>query len=324
MLGSTGLRVSRLAFGAGPIPATMLSDDAGAQRALVRTALDEGINWIDTAAGYGDGRSEQRIGQALAELGRADEVHVATKVRLSSADLKDVRGSVLRSYEASLARLQLERVTLLQLHNSITRSRDDEPTSITPADILEPGGVAEAFEELQRDGVVQLLGLTGIGQAEALRSVVESGRFQTIQIPYNVLNPSAGTALSSVYPETNYGNVIDACARQGMGVFAIRVYAGGALLGHAPSSHTLRTKFFPLDLFQRDVARSQQLTHLLPPGLSLKEVAVRFALSHPAVSSAIIGFSEPEHIREAVTIMQAGPLPPDVLELLQDWQNHFR
>src|SRR5688500_12051235 len=81
-LGRTGVDVSRIALGAGPIPATMIGDDGAAQQRLIEYALDAGVNWIDTAAGYGNGRSEQSIGNALAVLGRGQEVHVATKVRL--------------------------------------------------------------------------------------------------------------------------------------------------------------------------------------------------------------------------------------------------
>ena len=92
---------------------------------------------------------------------------------------------------------------------------------------------------------------------------------------------------------------------------AIRVYAGGALAGQAPSQHTLTTKFFPLDLYERDQARAAALQERLRPGLTLPEVAVRFVLGHPVVTSALIGFGSPEEVEQAVAFAERGPLAED-------------
>src|SRR4029077_10254009 len=102
-----------------------------------------------------------------------------------------------RSLEKSLDRLRLPRVTLLQLHNSITHERGDEPTSVTPQDVLGQGGVAEAFLQLQAEGLALHLGLTGIGQPAALTEIIRSGLFATMQTPYHLLNPSAGRLMDS-------------------------------------------------------------------------------------------------------------------------------
>jgi L-galactose dehydrogenase/L-glyceraldehyde 3-phosphate reductase len=297
-LGSTGLDVSALALGAGPVPATMTADEPGAQVAVVARAIEGGINWFDTAAGYGQGKSEAALGAALRKLGAADRVHIATKVRLADDHLGAIAPAIRASVETSLSRLGVSRVTLLQLHNSITERRRDEPTSLTPADVLDQ--VLPAFEQLRRDGVVRHIGLTGIGQAEALRAVIRSGRFETLQIPYNLLNPSAGRAMPPSFAETDYGNVIADCAEMQMGVFAIRVLAGGAMAGHPPSAHTLKTPFFPLALYERDRKRAEKLVELLPRGMSAPEGAIRFALSHESIASAIVGFSTPEQVDQAI------------------------
>src|SRR5687767_14490336 len=123
-LGRTGLRVSALAFGAGPVSGLMTGGDPAAQAATLRRAVERGINWIDTAPGYGQGASEANVGRALRDLGYPQWVNVATKVRLAAADLADVRRAVRQSVEASLGRLGLPRVTLLQLHNGLTAGRD--------------------------------------------------------------------------------------------------------------------------------------------------------------------------------------------------------
>jgi len=247
LLGSTDISVFPLVFGAGPISGLMTGDDFENQQATVRRALDAGVNWFDTGATYGDGQSEASLGKVLQSLGAADCVHLATTVRLTPEDFEDLAGSVRRSVVRSCQRLGVSGVTLLQIHNAITRNRDDEPTSIAPADVLQPGGVLEAMRQLQSDGIVKHLGITAIGQAEALREVVLSGQFPTIQVPYNLMTPSAGRGYSEAFDEANYGNIISQCGDQRMGAFAIRVFAGGVLAGLPPSAHTHKTKFFPLD-----------------------------------------------------------------------------
>src|SRR5438128_1117638 len=143
-LGTTGIQISAIAFGAGPVPALLTKpDQQDKQIDAVHCALENGINWFDTAATYGDGRSESFLGAALRELRAADQVHVATKVRLLAPDLDNIGAAVGTSFAGSLARLGIPRVTLLQVHNSITARRGDLPTSITPRDVLGPGGMLE-------------------------------------------------------------------------------------------------------------------------------------------------------------------------------------
>ena len=317
VLGSTGIRVSVVSFGAGPVPALLTSSDVRSQRDVVARAIKQGINWFDTAATYGAGQSERSLGVALEELGRPTDVHVATKVRLMDEHLVDIAGSVKSSVAASLKRLRLERVTLLQLHNSVTAGLGDEPTSLTPSHVLCQGGVLEAMQDLQQAGMVEHLGLTGLGQPAALLEVIDSAALQTIQIPYNLLNRSAGENVAGTFKEANYGNLITECGKRNMGVFAIRVLAGGAMVDQEPSAHTLTTKFFPLDLYERDRRRARSIERELPRGLTLKDAAVRFVLSHPNVTSAIVGLSSGQQIDEAVRFAEAGPLEPTVLDALR-------
>ena len=315
-LGKTGLRVSAIAFGAGPISTLMVGDDQRRQCAVVAHAVERGVNWFDTAATYGAGQSEQSLGRALEELGIANQVHVATKVRLTADDLGDIRTAIRKSVDHSLRRLRLPRVTLLQLHNSLTPRRGDEPTSITPHDVLGPGGVADVFEELRAEGLVSHLGLTGIGSPISLAEVVRSGRFETMQVPYHLLNPSAGATVPDDYPDTNYGNIMATCAEMQMGVFTIRALAGGALADNEPSPHTFKTPFFPLALYQRDRQRANALRALLGPNRRLPQEAIRFALANPHVSAAIIGFAEIWQIDEALGALECDIAPVAWDELL--------
>ncbi len=304
-LGKTGVAISTLSFGAGPMSTLMVGQDQDRQSAVLDRALRAGVNWFDTAATYGDGQSEISLGRALEELGAIHQAHVATKVRLMPEELRDIRGAVWRSFEGSLRRLRLPRVTLLQLHNSITTHRGDEPTSVTPHDVLGPDGILEAMNEIRGDGLVAHLGLTGIGQPTALREVVRSGEFATMQVPYHLLNPSAGRAMPVGFQEVNYGNIIADCAANGMGVLAIRVLAGGALLGNPPSPHTYKTPFFPLALYERDRRRAARLRDRAGLNGTMQQEAIRFVLGHPDVSSALVGFGEPWQIDEAMGALES-------------------
>jgi aryl-alcohol dehydrogenase-like predicted oxidoreductase len=208
-------------------------------------------------------------------------------------------------------------VTLLQLHNSITPRRGDEPTSITPADVLGRSGVRETFEQLRSAGLVSYLGVTGLGSRESLGQVVDEGCFDTVQLPYHMLNPSADESVPAGLPDTDYRNIIGECQSKNMGVFAIRVFAAGALVEREPSAHTHKTAFFPLALYQRDRRRAERLAKALPGRMTLKEAAVRFVLGNPRITSAIIGFGAPHELDEVVRLAEAGPLDEAVMAIIR-------
>src|SRR5437879_11593985 len=145
-LGGTGLRVSALGFGCGNVGGLMIRGSAAERERAVARAVELGINYFDTAPSYGDGQSERNLGPALRAVGTP--VHVGTKFRVDAKDQGDVRGAVARSLEASLARLGMERVDLLQLHNRIEETRG--PGAVAVADVLEE--VVPALEALVPQG----------------------------------------------------------------------------------------------------------------------------------------------------------------------------
>lgn len=128
VLGRSGLELPVIGFGCGPHAKLMVGDDHRLQSDLVRYAIERGVDYFDTAAAYGDGRSETNLGQALSGV----EAHprISTKVVLERDDLGDVRSAVLRNFEASLGRLRLARVDALMLHNRVATSRDYKTTGI--------------------------------------------------------------------------------------------------------------------------------------------------------------------------------------------------
>jgi aryl-alcohol dehydrogenase-like predicted oxidoreductase len=134
-----------------------------------------------------------------------------------------------------------------------------------------------------------------------MRDVIRSGGFDTIQTPYHLLNPSAGEVMPASFAETNFGNIIADCAALDMGVLAIRVFAGGALLGREPSAHTLTTPFFPLALYERDRQRAAAISG---DNESLKERALRFVLDDQRIAGAIIGFGAAAEVDDLAALAE--------------------
>lgn len=319
-LGSTNLQVSALAFGAGPVSGLMTNPGFDSQKRVVQRAIELGLNWFDTAATYGAGESEKNLGHVLESLRNEltlPEVHLATKVRVASAGVSDFRPIVLQSVRESLTRLRVPRVTLLQLHNSITRVRDSQPTSVTPEDVLGPAGILAGMEMARTEGLVDHFGLTGIGEGEGLREVIRSEKFATIQTPLHLLNMSPLKSIPVALQDPDYGGFLRDAANLGMGIFAIRVFAGGALIGSEPSAHTLKTPFFPLSLYERDRTRLAQLRKLAGSVWRGSETALRYILSQSEVTSAIVGFGSEAELDEACASESQGNLSDSEIGILE-------
>jgi aryl-alcohol dehydrogenase-like predicted oxidoreductase len=317
-LGKTGLPVSVISFGAGPVSGLMQEADDQVRQVTICRAVELGINWFDTAPGYAQGDSERNLGRAIVEQGFQERIQIATKVRLSDSDLANVSDAIRRSVLESRNRLGGLPITLLQLHNSITAHRGDEPSSLTPTDVLRPHGVLDTFLELQQTGSVRHIGLTGIGQPEALREVVLRGSFETIQTPYSLLNRTACETVLE-FAESNYGNLIANCTERNMGVLAIRVFAAGSLLGNPPSSHTRRTPYFPLELYERDRQRADRLRERLGTRACLRSLALQFVLENSRIASAIIGFASPSEVRDVCLDIDSEPITDEIRTEIADW-----
>ena len=181
--GRTGLEVSRLTMGCGAVGGLMTKGQARDQDYAVHWARDNGINFFDTAASYGDGVSETNLGRAL--QGNTDGIVVSTKVGIKDSDLGDVSGAVERSINDSLKRLQLDHVDLLQLHNTVGHS--DRHGAIAADQLFSE--VTEAFDKIRTTGKARFFGFTAKGESEVLTKWVESGAFDSAQIFYNLLVP---------------------------------------------------------------------------------------------------------------------------------------
>jgi L-galactose dehydrogenase/L-glyceraldehyde 3-phosphate reductase len=228
VFGRSGLRLSALGFGCGAVGGLMVRGNPRDQERTVGRALDAGVNYFDTAVQYGDGESEKNLGRALQSLKRSDRV-IGTKVRLPPTDVGRIGDAIAQSLDGSLSRLRLDRVDICHLHNSITASGGGPALSVRQ--VLSE--VVPAFELLRQAGKIRFLGLTAVGDTEALHQVIDSGKFDSAQVVYNVLNPSAASGLPANYPAQDYGRLLDRSKAAGTGVIGIRVLAGGALSGSA-------------------------------------------------------------------------------------------
>ena len=318
-LGRTNLRVSQLGFGCGSIGGILVRGEYPLMRQAVSRAIEKGINYFDTAPLYGNGQSEVNLGAVLREL-KAD-VLVGTKVRLSEKDVGRVGEAITRSVEESLRRLGRESIDLIQLHNRIGLSwqPEKEPDRIGLSDLETVIGV---FDGLLQQGKVRFWGITALGGTDALRAAVATGGFQSIQVPYNLLNPTAGTTASEDFPFQDYGRIIDQAAQREMGVIAIRILAGGALSGTTERNPVASTRVNPIaseEVYGDDVARARRYSFLVEEGTvsNLVEAAVRFVVSNAKVSTALLGISSLDQLEQAVKYVERGPLPVETLAKIQ-------
>ena len=321
-LGRTGLEVSVLGVGCGAVGGLMIKGYAADQERAVARALELGVNYFDTAAMYGNGESERNLGRVLKSL--KPQLYLGTKVRVPAAERHDIAGAVTRSLEASLARLQLDHVDLFQLHNHITAAGAD--SDLTPDIVL--GEVVPALERLRRDGKTRFFGITAVGDTAALHRVADARAIDTAQVSYNMLNPSAGTTVAQGYPAHDFGNLLEHTKAAEIGVIAIRVLAAGALSGSEERHPHGSPRVDPIGSgrdYRTDVERARRLEALVRESHadSLVEASIRFAMSHPAVSTALVGYSTLEQLEYAAAAAEKGPLAPAALDRLAALQRGF-
>ena len=184
------------------------------------------------------------------------------------------------------------------------------------------------FERLRQQGKTRFLGLTAIGDTVALHQVIDACAFDSAQVVYNMLNPSAAAGLPTNYPAQDYGRLFDHTRAAVVGVVGIRVLAGGALSGSAERHPIASPPPEPIGSalsYDADVLRARRLMPLIKEGFaaSLTEAATRFALSHPAMGTILVGMATPQQFEDALTAVQKGPLPSAALDRLSELQRAF-
>jgi aryl-alcohol dehydrogenase-like predicted oxidoreductase len=290
-LGKTGTDVTILGYGAMELrgqPRGPAIEDEDAEQ-LLNAVLDGGINLIDTSIDYG--RSEELIGRYVGH--RRDEYFLASKCGCPLTDPApgatppfphDFRPENIRAgIEQSLRRLGTDRLDLLQVHASPSREQ------------LETDGTIETMQALRDEGKVRFLGMSGT--LPNLPDHIAMGVFEVFQIPYSAV-------------QREHEELISQAAATGAGT----LIRGGAARG-APADDK-QWKQGPIGLTEGEGQRRWETSGIdeLLGDMSRVEFVLRFTLSHPDLSSTIVGTSSLNHLRSNMAIAEKGPLPADLYE----------
>lgn len=314
-LGRTGLKVGVLGFGCGDVGGLIVRGTQAERERAVSRALEAGTNYFDTAASYGNGESEKNLGVTLRAL--RVRPYVGTKVRVPPED-PDTAGAIVRGVEASLQRLGMDSVDLIQLHNPI-RVDGSRESGLPLRRVMDEA--LPALQRLRQQGKTRFIGITALGDTSALQIVVDSGLIDTAQVCVNLLNPTAAVTAPTGFPAHDFGRLLDRTHRANLGTIAIRVLAAGALSGTESRHPIAMPKVAPIasgDDYAQDVARARTLQPLVDKGdaKSPMEASIRFALTHPGLTTVLVGYSEFAHLEAAIAAIERGPLPAAALEQL--------
>ncbi len=291
-LGQTGLNITRVGFGAWAIGGGGWEFGWGPQNdeesiSAIHRALEQGINWIDTAAAYGFGRSERIVGRAL--QGVTERPYVFTKCSLLEGPDRTVahslkRDSILREADASLQRLEVDAIDLYQIHWP------------NPAEEIDEGWAALA--ELKEQGLVRHIGVSNFG-VDQLRRIAQLAPVETLQPQYSLIEREIER------------EILPFAQRERIGVIVYSPMGSGMLSGGMTRERVERlpeddwrkhdTRFNEpqlsrnLDLVARLAAVAER--HDTTPGA----VAVAWTLHNPAVDGAIVGFRRPDQVDPILT-----------------------
>ncbi|MEA2640960.1 MAG: hypothetical protein QOF51_2354 [Chloroflexota bacterium] len=279
-LGRTGMQVTTLGYGAMELRgASTRGRDVGEMDAerILHAVLDAGINYVDTSPDYG--LSEERIGKYIA--GRRAEYFLASKCGCwvgpsdgSGTSMPHVftAENVMAGVEQSLRRMRTDYLDVVQFHHSPGRLE------------LEEHGGLEALQELQSQGKVRFIGISGT--LPNLPEQISLGVFDVFQIPYSAL-------------ERTHEELVSQAAQAGGGI----VVRGGVARGGPVKQEG---RFW-------DVWQEAELDDLLGD-IPRMEFMLRFTISHPDMATTIVGTANPEHLHDNVDALQKGPLPADLYE----------
>lgn len=309
--GRTGIEISQLTFGGGAVGGLLINEDDKTRLAALERAFSAGVNWVDTAASYGNGKSEEALGALLPQLNH--DPYISTKFSIDTGDMSDVAGQIERSLHASLGRLGRESVTLFQLHNRL--GEVSEGRTLAADAVLREGGVLDALDRLRDQGLFRHFGITALGETPAILSVIESGRIDSAQVYYNLLNPSAAGPVPDGWPVHDFNRVLAACQTHGVAAMNIRVFSAGVIIAGEPAG-----RFGNLTGVDPEAEARQAAAVFEALGDrygSRAQTAVRFALAEPRLSTVVVGLAEIAHLEEALAAEEMGPMDEEGLEAVR-------
>lgn len=316
-LGKTGMEVSELGFGAWGIGKAMwIGADDTQSLAALRHSIDLGVNFIDTALAYGNGHSEKLVGEAVRASGQP--VRLATKVPPKNlrwparpgitVDEVFPRQYVAECTETSLRNLGADQIDVQQLH-------------VWNPEWLPSDEWRRALEDLKASGKVKSVGISiNDHQPDSALGAIETGLIDTVQVIYNIFDQ---TPVESLFP---------ACVKHGVGVIVRVPFDEGGLTGRITEATTFpegdfRNRYFREDRKKQVEDRVQAI--VADTGLSgvadVANLAMRFCLSHPAVSTVIPGMRSSSSVDGNVNASRLGALSPELLVKLAQhaWNRNF-
>jgi aryl-alcohol dehydrogenase-like predicted oxidoreductase len=304
-LGETGMRVSEISLGTWALGGEwgdVAEDDA---YAALNRAVDLGVNFLDTADVYGDGRSEKLIGRLLRDRPN-EEIFVATKAgrRLNPHTAEGYNHKNLSNFvERSLQNLGVDALDLLQLHCPPTEAYGQDSTF-------------EALDRLQEDGKVRNYGVS-VEKVEEARMALSYPNVKTVQIIFNVFRQKPDEEFFPLAEERNIG--ILARVPLASGLLSGKMSAGRVF---AEDDHRFfnregeafdRGETFSGVDFETGLQAAEELKQVVPDGHTLAQFALRWILMHPAVSCAIPGGKNPSQVEDNVAAAQMPPLSDEAM-----------
>lgn len=301
--GRMGWNVSEIGYGMWGMGGWTGSDDAESLEALQR-AVDLGCNFFDTALAYGEGRSEHLLGE-LVRQNPEKRLYTATKIPPKSRKWPSRRGFSLddnyppdyieASIHQSLENLGLERMDLIQFH-----TWED--------DWVQDDRWSKKLDELKGRNLIGGVGIS-INRWEPWNGVraVRSGLVDAVQVIYNIFDQN---------PEDE---LFPACQEKDVAVIARVPFDEGTLTGTLTldsrwSEGDWRNSYFVPENLKASVEHAEALRPLILPGTNMPEMALRFILNNPIVSTIIPGMRKERHVRSNIAASDAGPLPPELYE----------
>jgi aryl-alcohol dehydrogenase-like predicted oxidoreductase len=304
--GRLGWRVSEIGYGMWGMAGWTGSDDAESGQALDR-AIELGCNFFDTAYAYGEGRSERLLGDALARH-RGTRLYAATKVppknRRWPGRAETPIGEVLpheyicRMTRQSLENLGAERIDLQQFH-------------VWTDEWVQDDGWKRAVADLKKDGIIEGFGISvNRWEPANVLAALDTGLVDSVQVVYNVFDQAPEDVL---FP---------ACQRLGVAVIARVPFDEGSLTGTMTANDRWpngdwRNLYFTPDNLRRTLERVDRVKPLVPPGGTLPDLALRFILHHPAVSTTIPGMRRVRNVEANLAAGEAPPLPAETIHALR-------
>lgn len=325
--GRSDLRLSEIGFGTGGNAGLMVRGTQSEQDHTIASALERGITYFDTSPDYGDGDAERNLGRSLRACNAGNAV-ITTKVEIRAENLGDIGGWVERSLEASLRRLQCDHVDVLQIHNGPTartiklEGRDYRRLPLD--DYLRAGGALDGLNRVVSAGKARHAGFVCRGDDSAeITKVLSTRPFALVNLPYTLLNPSAALSEEEGRAFTpNFANAIGIASSFDAGIAVFSPLAGGLLTAAMLAGDGPHALSRPKNMQSAEIERSMRQARSFSEvarrfGVSLIELAYRFILQTPGVTTVVAGFSSPDQVRQIADIA-AEPLEAEVVAALRE------